>query len=162
MPLVPLLILLILVSIYWEGQRTEKMCQNCLLILIGGNLWRMAQLSPAGWRYAVWGARWVGKSICSSAIMNHCCHCRWRYLKKSPALADLLPALPCLLTITLLRGCISGQMGPDDQHYHNLAHPKHTPILTIKCRDGFWEDSWTRIKGLKSNSQNEAPLFNSS
>ena len=123
------------------------MCPNCLLILIGGNLSRMALLSPAGWRYAVWGARWVGKSICSSAIMNHCCHCRWRYLKKSPALADLLPALPCLLTITLLRGCISGQMGPDDQHYHNLAHPKHTPILTIKCWDGFWEDSTTRIKG---------------
>ena len=117
-----------------------KMCPNCLLMLIGGNLSRMALLSPAGWRYAVWGARWVGKSICSSAIMNHCCHCRWRYLKKSPALADLLPALPCLLTITLLRGCISGQMGPDDQHYHNLAHPKHTPILTIKCWDGFFQN----------------------
>ena len=53
-----------------------------------------------------------------------------------PAFSFLPAALPCLLTITPLPGCISGQMGPDDQHYHNLAHPKHTPILTIKWANG--------------------------
>ena len=122
-----------------------KMCPNCLLILIGGNLSRMALLSPAGWRYAVWGARWVGKSICSSAIMNHRLPLPMKISEKTPLQPSFLLS-PVYWQLLCSRGCISGQMGPDDQHYHNLAHPKHTPILTIKWLNGNLAGHWPSTK----------------
>ena len=107
--------------------------------------------APPGWRYALWGARCVGKSICSSAIMNHRLPLPMKISEKTPLQPSFLLS-PVYWQLLCSRGCISGQMGPDDQHYHNLAHPKHTPILTIKWPNGNLPGHWTdnnKVSNLK-------------